>query len=349
MHTAKLGNTDLVVSRICLGTMTWGQQNTEAEAHAQLDTAMAHGVNFIDTAEMYPVPTKADTQGRTESYIGTWLKHQARDKVILASKVAGPARQVTWIRNGPKVSGAQIEAAIETSLQRLQTDYLDLYQIHWPERYTPIFGEWQFDPTKDRPDATPILEQLEALDRIIRAGKVRYIGLSNETPYGVMEFLRVAERSGSGLPKVATVQNAYSLVNRIYEHGQTEIAHYENIPLLAYSPLAFGQLTAKHRNGAFAPNSRLALFESSFGARYRRPALADAMQPYFDLAAQVGMTPATLALAWVNTRWFVGANIIGATTLAQLEENIKSDDVTLSPDVVAEIDRIHSVYLEPAQ
>ena len=164
-----------------------------------------------------------------------------------------------------------------------------------------------------------------------------------------LEFLRVAERSGSGLPKVATVQNAYSLVNRIYEHGQTEIAHYENIPLLAYSPLAFGQLTAKHRHGAFAPNSRLALFESSFGARYRRPALADAMQPYFDLAAQLGMTPATLALAWVNTRWFVGANIIGATTLAQLEENIKSDDVTLSPDVVAEIDRIHSVYLEPAQ
>ena len=345
MHTAKLGNTDLVVSRICLGTMTWGQQNTEAEAHAQLDYAMAHGVNFIDTAEMYPVPTKEATQGRTESYIGTWLKSQPRDKVILASKVSGPARQVTWIRNGPKVSGAQIEAAIDTSLKRLQTDYLDLYQIHWPERYTPIFGEWQFEPAKDRPDATPILEQLEAFDRIIRAGKVRYIGLSNETPYGVMEFLRVAERHG--LPKIATVQNAYSLVNRIYEDGHTEIAHHENVPLLAYSPLAFGQLSGKHRNG-YAANSRLALFENTFGARYRRPALASAMQPYFDLAQKLGMTPATLALAWVNTRWFVGSNIIGATTMEQLAENIASATVTLSDDAVAEIERIHAAYLEPA-
>ena len=346
MDYRKLGDTELKVSKICLGTMTWGEQNTEADAHAQLDYAMAHGVNFIDTAEMYPVPTRADTQGRTESYLGTWLKHQPRDKIVLASKVAGPARQVTWIRNGPKLSGAQIEAAIDTSLKRLQTDHIDLYQLHWPERYTPLFGEWQFDPQKDRPDATPVLEQLEALERIVRAGKVRYIGLSNETPFGVMQFIRVAE--AHGLPRVASIQNAYSLVNRTFEDGLTEVAHHEKVPLLAYSPLAFGQLSAKHRNGV-APNSRLSLFESTFGARYRRPALAAAMQPYFDLAAKLGMSPATLALAWVNTRWFVGSNIIGATTMEQLAENIASESVTLPLDAVAEIERIHSAYIEPAQ
>ena len=291
MQYRKLGETNLDVSKICLGTMTWGQQNTEAEAHAQHDYALAHGVNFIDTAEMYPVPTRADTQGRTESYLGSWLKHQPRDKIVLASKVAGPARQVTWIRDGPKLSGAQIEAAIDTSLKRLQTDHIDLYQLHWPERYTPLFGEWQFDPQKDRPDATPILEQLEALDRIVRAGKVRYIGLSNETPYGVMQFIRLAV--AHGLPRVVSIQNAYSVLNRAFEDGLAEVAHHEKVPLLAYSPLAFGQLSGKHRNG-FAPNSRLSLFEGTFGARYRRPALTAAMQPYFDLAAKLGMSPATL-------------------------------------------------------
>jgi aryl-alcohol dehydrogenase-like predicted oxidoreductase len=342
----KLGASELNVSKICLGTMTWGQQNTEAEAHAQLDCAMAGGVNFIDTAEMYPVPTRADTQGRTEQYIGTWLKHQPRDKIVLASKVAGPARQVTWIRNGPRLSGEQIEAAIDTSLGRLQTDYLDLYQIHWPARYTPLFGEWQFDPAKDRLDATPILEQLEALDRIVRAGKVRYIGLSNETPFGVMQFLRLADQHG--LPRVISIQNAYNLVNRAFEQSLTEIAHLEKVTLLAYSPLAFGQLTAKHRDG-FAPNSRLALFENNFGTRYRRPGLAAVMEPYFALAARLGMSPATLALAWVNDRWFVGSNIIGATTLEQLKEDIASAATTLPAEAIAEIERIHSAFLEPAQ
>ncbi|MEO7760686.1 MAG: aldo/keto reductase [Casimicrobiaceae bacterium] len=347
MHYRKLGASDLNVSKICLGTMTWGQQNTEAEAHAQLDYAMDQGVNFIDTAEMYPVPTRQDTQGRTEQYIGTWLTKQPRDKVVLATKIAGPARQVTWIRDGPKVTAAQITAAIDTSLQRLRTDHVDLYQLHWPERYTPIFGEWQFDPSKDRPDATPILEQLEALDRIIQAGKVRHIGLSNETPFGMMEFLRVAEKHG--LPRIVSIQNAYSLVNRSYERAHTEVTHHEKVALLAYSPLAFGQLTGKHRNG-FAPNSRLALFDGqTFGARYRKPTLGAAMQPYFDLADKLGMTPATLALAWVNDRWFVGSNIIGATTIDQLREDIASASVTLSPDSIAEIDRIHAAYLEPGQ
>jgi len=347
MHYAKLGRSELNVSRICLGTMTWGQQNTEAEAHAQLDYALASGVNFFDTAEMYPVPTREDTQGRTEQYVGTWLKHQARDKIILASKIAGPARQVTWIRNGPKVSAAQIEAAIDTSLARLQTDYVDLYQIHWPERNTPIFGEWQFDPAKDRPDSTPIHEQLEAFGRLVKAGKVRYIGLSNETPWGVMQFTRIADEMG--LPRVVSIQNAYSLVNRSFEQALTEVAHHEGVPLLAYSPLAFGQLTGKHRNG-FAPNSRLALFDGqTFGLRYRRPALGAQMQPYFDLAEKLGMTPATLALAWVNSRWFVGSNIIGATTLVQLRENIASAEVTLPPAAMTEIDRIHAGYLQPAQ
>jgi aryl-alcohol dehydrogenase-like predicted oxidoreductase len=325
--------------------MTWGQQNTEAEAHAQLDYALANGVNFIDTAEMYPVPTRADTQGRTEACIGTWLRHQPRDKIVLASKVAGPARQVTWIRSGPKLSGAQIEAAIDTSLARLQTDYLDLYQIHWPERYTPLFGEWQFDPAKDRPDATPVKEQLEALGRIVKAGKVRYIGLSNETPYGVMEFLRLADEHR--LPRVISIQNAYNLVNRAFEQALTEIAHHEKVTLLAYSPLAFGQLSGKHRNG-FAPNSRLALFDNNFGTRYRRPSVAAAMLPYFDLAAKLGISPATLALAWVNDRWFVGANIIGATTMEQLKENIASAATTLPADAIAEIERVHATCLEPA-
>ena len=347
MEYRKLGRSDLEVSKICLGTMTWGQQNTEAEAHAQLDYAVAHGVNFIDTAEMYPVPTREETTGRTEQYLGTWLRKQRRDKLVLASKIAGPARQVTWIRDGPKVSARQIEAAIETSLERLQTDYLDLYQIHWPERYTPIFGEWQFDPAKDRADATPILEQLEALDRIVKAGKVRYIGLSNETPYGMTEFVRLAEEHG--LPRIVSIQNAYNLVNRTYERSHTEVTHHLDVPLLAYSPLAFGQLTGKHREG-YAPNSRLALFAgTTFGARYRKPGLAAATQPYIDLAAKLGMSPATLALAFVNDRWFVGANIVGATTLDQLAENIASAAIKLPDDAIAEIDRIHSAYLEPAQ
>ena len=346
MDYRKLGSSDLEVSKICLGTMTWGQQNTEADAHAQLDYALANGVNFFDTAEMYPVPTRADTQGRTEQYLGTWLKRQARDKLVVATKVAGPARQVTWIRNGPKVCAAQIAAAIDTSLARLQTDYVDLYQIHWPERYTPLFGEWQFDPAKDRADSTPILEQLEALSRLVEAGKVRYIGLSNETPFGVMQFLKLAD--DHKLPRVVSIQNAYNLVNRAFEQALTEVTHHEKVALLAYSPLAFGQLTGKHRNG-FAPDSRLALFEPTFGTRYRRPTLAAAMAPYFALAAQLGISPATLALAWVNDRWFVGSNIIGATTLAQLEENIASAATTLPPDALAEIERIHAAYLEPAQ
>ena len=346
MDRRKLGASELDVSKICLGTMTWGQQNTEADAHAQLDYALANGVNFIDAAEMYPVPTRAHTQGKTEEYIGTWLKRQPRDRIVLASKVAGPARQVTWIRNGPKLTGEQITAAIDTSLARLQTDYLDLYQIHWPERYTPLFGEWQFDPAKDRQDATPILEQLEALDRIVKAGKVRYIGLSNETPYGVMRFLQLADQHR--LPRVVSIQNAYSLVNRTFEQALTEITHHEKVALLAYSPLAFGQLTGKHRDG-YAPNSRLALFDSNFGTRYRRPGLTAAMQPYFDLAAQLGMSPATLALAWVNDRWFVASNIIGATTMEQLRENIASAATTLPADAIAEIERIHAAYLQPAQ
>jgi aryl-alcohol dehydrogenase-like predicted oxidoreductase len=347
VHYRKLGSSDLEVSKICLGTMTYGQQNTESEAHSQLDYALAHGINFIDTAEMYPVPTRHETQGRTEQYIGTWLKRQARDKIVLASKIAGPARQVTWIRDGPKVSAAHIAAAIETSLRRLQTDYLDLYQIHWPERYTPLFGEWQFDPAKDRSDATPILVQLEALDRLVRAGKVRYIGVSNETPYGMSEFVRLAE--AHGLPRIASVQNVYNLVNRTFERAHTEVTHHLRVPLLAYSPLAFGQLTGKHRDG-YAANSRLALFQDTpFGSRYRKPGLSTAMQPYFELAQKLGLSPATLSLAFVNDRWFVGSNIIGATSLEQLAENIASADVTLSPDTIAEIDRIHSAYLEPAQ
>ena len=346
MEYRTLGSSPLRVSQICLGTMTWGQQNTEAEAHEQLDYAMAQGINFIDTAEMYPVQTSAETQGRTEACLGTWLRHQPRDKIVLATKIAGPARHSSWIRNGPKVTPEQIAQAVETSLQRLQTDYIDLYQIHWPERYAPMFGDWQFDPAKDREGDTPIHAQLEAFDRLVKAGKIRYIGLSNETPYGVMRFLHLAEMHG--LPRVVSIQNAYNLVNRQYEQSLTEIGYREQVALLAYSPLAFGQLSGKHRNG-LAPNSRLALFDDTFGPRYRRPDLAAAMEPYFALAARLGMSPATLALAWVNSRWFVTSNIIGATTMEQLRENIASAEVTLPPGAIAEIERIHAARLQPAQ
>jgi aryl-alcohol dehydrogenase (NADP+) len=345
MRMNRLGGSDLQVSQICLGTMTWGDQNTEADAHAQLDYALSQGVNFIDAAEMYPVPPKGETQGRTESYLGSWLARQARDRVVVATKITPPGRGFGWLRNGElALTRANVAAAVEGSLRRLRTDYIDLYQIHWPERYVPAFGKVHYDPTQERP-ATPIEEQLEALGEQVKAGKLRCIGLSNETPWGVMEFLRIARKTG--LPRVVSIQNAYNLLNRAFEGPLAEVARHEDVPLLAYSPLAFGHLTGKYLNGAQPPGARLTLYPP-FGQRYHKPNVPAASAAYAALAREAGMSPATLALAFVNSRFFVGSNIIGATTDAQLRENVASAGVTLSPDLLAAIDELHFRYTNPA-
>ena len=345
MRMNSLGGSDLRVSEICLGTMTWGDQNTEAEAHAQLDCALSRGVNFIDAAEMYPVPPKAETQGRTESYLGNWLARQPRDRVIVATKITPPGRGFGWIRNGElALTRAHVSAAVDGSLRRLRTDYIDLYQIHWPERYVPGFGKAHYDPAQERP-ATPIEEQLEALGEQVKAGKVRHVGLSNETPWGAMEFLRIAR--ASGLPKVVSIQNAYSLLNRAFEGPLAEVARHEDLPLLAYSPLAFGHLTGKYLDGAQPPGARLTLYPP-FGQRYQKPNVPAASAAYASLAREAGISPTTLALAFVRSRFFVASTIIGATTLGQLTENLDSAAVTLSPALLAAIDDLHFQFTNPA-
>ncbi|WP_437690274.1 aldo/keto reductase [Sorangium sp. So ce176] len=344
MHYRQLGDSELRVSELCLGTMTFGEQNTLEDARAQLDRAFEAGINFVDAAEMYPVPTRAETQGRTESYIGEWLSQRPRDKVVLATKIAGPGRPIPWVRDGSlAVNRANVRRAVEDSLRRLRTDYIDLYQIHWPDRYVPQFGATAYDPANER-SSTPIPEQLAAFAEVIRDGKVRYIGLSNETAWGVTQFSRVAEHLG--LPKPVSIQNAYSLINRTFDSALAEASRREDVPLLAYSPLAFGLLTGKYLGGP-PPGSRLALFET-FGQRYRKPNVDEAVQAYVKLARANGLTPASLALAFVRSRWFVASTIIGATTLDQLEENLKSAGVVLGKDVLAEIDKIHARYPSPA-
>ncbi|WP_437653582.1 aldo/keto reductase [Sorangium sp. So ce1182] len=344
MHYRQLGDSELRVSELCLGTMTFGEQNTLEEAKAQLDYAFDAGINFVDAAEMYPVPTRAETQGRTESYVGEWLSQKPRDKVVLATKIAGPGRPFSWIRGGSlAVNRANVRRAVEDSLRRLRTDYIDLYQIHWPDRYVPQFGATAYDPANER-SSTPIPEQLAAFAEVIRDGKVRYVGLSNETAWGVTQFSRVAEQLG--LPKPVSIQNAYSLVNRTFDAALAEASRREDVPLLAYSPLAFGLLTGKYAGGP-PPGSRLARFET-FGQRYRKPNVHEAVQAYVKLARERGLTPATLALAFVRSRWFVASTILGATTLEQLEENVKSAGVALDKDVLAEIDQIHARYPSPA-
>lgn len=345
MEYRTLPGTDLTVSRLCLGTMTFGQQNTEAEAHAQIDRAIAAGINFLDTAEMYPVPSKAETQGATEKIIGTWLKKQARDKVILASKVAGPNRGLDWVRGGPQLNRAQIIAACDASLQRLQTDYLDLYQLHWPARHVPMFGETYYDPAKEKPETPALEEQLATLGELVAAGKVRHIGISNETAWGVCEVSRLA-RDGK-LPRVATIQNVFNLINRTFEMGLAEACHREQVSLLAYSPLAFGLLSGKYIDNDQAPG-RMTLFPQ-FGVRYRKPEVAGATAAYATLAREHGITPAQLALAWVVRRWYVASTIIGATSLAQLDENLGCLKVNLTPELEAAIEAIHRKSPSPAQ
>lgn len=344
MKYRTLGEGSLQVSEVCLGTMTFGQQNSEAEAHAQLDRAFASGVNFIDTAEMYPVPPKAGTCGRTEQMVGNWLVGRSRDKVIVATKAAGPSRGLNWIRGGQLgFDLARLRSALDGSLQRLRTDYVDLYQLHWPARNQPMFGQWQYDPAKET-ESTPILETLEALATLTREGKIRCFGLSNEHPWGVLEFVRLAREHA--LPRPVSLQNAYNLLNRVYEHGLAEVCHREKIALLPYSPLAFGTLSGKYLDQPNAPG-RITQF-AGFGQRYGKINVSPAVAAYAALAGRNGLTPAQLALGFVYSRWFSASTIIGATTLAQLDENLGALAVKLPPSVLAEIDEIHLRYTNPA-
>ena len=344
MQYTTLGSNGPRVSRVCLGTMTFGQQNSEAEAHAQLDAAFARGVNFIDTAEMYPVPARAETSGRTEEYVGTWLARKNREQVILAGKATGPARGMNWIREGKHhFTRDNLRQALEGSLKRLRTDYLDLYQLHWPDRNVPMFGAYHYDPGQER-DATPLRETLETLAEFIQAGKIRHWGPSNETPWGLMTFLHLAD--AHGLPRPVSVQNAYSLLNRTWENGLAEIGHRENISLLAYSPLGFGHLSGKYLKDP-AASGRATLFPE-FTARYRKPNTAKALAAYVDLAERHGLTPTALALAFVHSRWCVAASILGATSLAQLREDLDATELTLAPEVLREIERIHLDTPNPA-
>jgi len=355
MQYTKLAHTNLNVSKVCLGTMTYGDQNTEEEAHAQLDYAMARGINFIDTAEMYPVPPKADTYTRTESMVGTWLKKQPRDQIVLAGKVSGPRRGLDWIRGGPpSLDRANIRAAIEGSLQRLQTDYIDLYQLHWPERNVPMFGQYQFDPAGEFESGVyqqgeerawvSIQNQLETLAELVQEGKVRYVGLSNEQPWGVMEFVRIAK--AYNLPHIASVQNCYNLINRGMEFGMAEVLYREQVGLLAYSPLAFGHLTAKYIDNPEA-KGRVTMF-LGYAQRYKKPGVFPASAAYAKLARAHGLTPTQLALSFVYHRWFVSSTIIGATTMQQLKENIDAWDTKLAPEVLQEIEHLHLTMMNPA-
>jgi aryl-alcohol dehydrogenase-like predicted oxidoreductase len=344
MHYTTLGQSDLKVSRVCLGTMTFGTQNSEADAHQQLDFALAQGINFVDTAEMYSVPPNAESYGKTERYVGTWLKRQARDRIVLATKISGPGRSMKWIRNGELAFNRKnIRAAIDASLARLQTDYVDLYQLHWPDRNTPIFGQYHFDPEKER-EFVPLAETLAALAELVKEGKVRQVGLSNETPWGVMQFLHLAEKYQ--LPRVVSVQNAFNLLNRTWEMGLSEIGFRENVALLAYSPLGFGLLSGKYLADPGA-RGRLTLFQG-FAQRYAKVNVQPAVAAYAELAQRHGLTPTRLALAYVASRGFVTSTIIGATTMEQLRENIDGCLETLSADLVDEIEALHLRYCNPA-
>jgi aryl-alcohol dehydrogenase-like predicted oxidoreductase len=348
MKMNRLGKTDLLVSRICLGTMTFGEQNTEADAHAQLDYALARGVNFIDTAEMYPVPPSAATQGSTERFIGTWLKKTGRRQdIVLATKAAGPNANQTWIRGGRhNLDPANIRAALDASLQRLQTDYVDLYQLHWPSRNVPIFGANSFEPKKER-NSVPVEDTLGALDELVKAGKIRHVGVSNESPWGVCEYIKQSETRG--LPRIATIQNLYNLTARAFETTLLdEVCYREDVSLLAYSPLAFGQLSAKYVDDPQAVG-RLTIYPPTWSPRYLRPMVIEATREYAALARANGLTPAQMALAWCCSRWFVASTIVGATTLAQLEENIDAERIVLSDEVVKAIDGIHARYTNPGQ
>jgi aryl-alcohol dehydrogenase-like predicted oxidoreductase len=347
MKLKTLGQSNLLVTHICLGTMTFGEQNTENQAHEQLDYAFERGINFIDTAEMYPVKPSAETQGKTEQYIGTWLKNSGkRQELVLATKVAGPSRGMPWIRGGHNdLNAHNITSALNDSLKRLQTDYIDLYQLHWPSRNAPIFGQKEFNPALEN-EHVAIAETLDVLDGLVKAGKIRHIGVSNETSWGVSEFMKHAEQKQQA--KIISIQNAYNLMNRSFEQSLTETCFRENVGLLAYSPLAFGRLTGKYVGNPTA-EGRLSHFPENWSPRYMRPEVLEASAKYAALAHEYGLTPTQLALAWCYSRWFVASTIIGATNLQQLQENIDAYNITLSDDVLKKIDVIHAEMNNPAQ
>jgi len=333
--------------------MTFGEQVDEKAAHAILDRALERGIDFIDTAEMYAVPARAETYGATEAIIGRWLAARPgmRDRIVLATKVAGPSRGMAWVREGAGMTAKDIVASCEASLKRLQTEVIDLYQIHWPERHVPAFGQIYYDPKKET-SSTPILEQLEAFDRLVQQGKVRYIGLSNETPYGVHEFVRLAEQHA--LPRIATVQNPYCLISRGLENGLDETMHRLGVSLLAYSPLGFGLLTGKYDesgiSGPHAPKgARIARYESVRKQRWGRPESFEAARRYNALARANGLTPVQMALSFCYTNWRVASTIIGVTSVAQLDECLDAWGTTLAPPLLAQLDAIRWQIRDPAQ
>lgn len=343
MKYREIPHTDLCVSLIGLGTMTWGEQNSEAEGHEQMDYALERGINLIDTAEMYPVPPRPETCHETERIIGTWLASRGtRDKVILATKVVGPGPHVTHVREGNRLNRTNIKAAVEGSLKRLQTDHIDLYQLHWPDRPVPLFGTRDYSPPKTR-DSVPIEETLGVLWNLVEEGKIRHVGLSNETPWGTMHFLELA-RSGP-FPRMVTIQNSYNLLNRTFDSGLSEICHEEGIRLLAYSPLAFGRLSGKYRGGQRPEGARLSLWERF--ARYNGPNADAAIEEYARIADEAGLDLAQMSLAWINQRPHVASNLIGATNMEQLKSNIDSVDLELSGDVLKAIELVHQRFPNP--
>ena len=352
MQKVQLGQSDLHVTPICLGTMTFGEQVDEPCAHAILDRSLERGVNFIDTAEMYAVPARAETFGATETIIGNWFAKNpgARARLVLATKVAGPSRGMPWVRESGGLTPQDIAASCEGSLRRLKTDVIDLYQIHWPERNVPAFGQMYYDPTKER-TRTSLREQLEALAGLVKQGKIRHVGLSNETPYGVHEFVRLAEEHG--LPRIATVQNVYNLLSRGLENGLDETMHRLGVSLIPYSPLGFGLLTGKYDepgiDGPQTPrNARIGKYESVRKQRWGRPEALAAARRYNALARTHGLTPTRMALAWCYTKWQVTSTIIGVTTVAQLDEDLDAWGTKLSPELLGEIDKIRWEMRDPA-
>jgi len=344
MKYTTLPNTDVKVSKICLGTMTFGQQNTEAEGHSQLDFSFEKGINFIDTAEMYSVPARQETYGSTEEIIGTWFKKSGkRDEVVLATKIAGPNPLFTYMRDKNDFSPASIKFALDQSLKRLQTDYIDLYQLHWPERKTNTFGQRGFKIIEEGWEDN-IQQVLETLQGFIQEGKIKNIGVSNETPWGMMRFLEESKKHN--LPRISTIQNPYSVVNRSFEVGMSEICYRENVGLLAYSPMAFGVLSGKFLTGESHPNARINLFPQF--ARYNSENTREATRLYNEIAKDFGLTLTELALAFIEKQPFVTSTIIGATNLQQLEQNINTINVSLSEEIMVEVEKVQNNFPNPA-
>lgn len=345
MEFRQLGNTDLKVSLVCLGTMTFGEQNTEAEGHQQLNYALERGINFIDTAELYSVPGRAETQGSTERIVGTWLKDRSdRDQIILATKIVGPSPGLLYIRNPLDFKPASIRTAIEGSLRRLQTDYVDLYQLHWPERNSNRFSVRDYPCDPNDPWEDNFHQVLESMQQLVDEGKIRYFGISNETPWGAMRLLQLAEKHG--LPRCVSIQNPYSLLNRTFEVGLSEIAMREKMGLLAYSPLAFGLLSGKYHRGEARADARINQFKQM--SRYSRPTAHEATAKYLEIAEENGLSLAQMSLAFINSRPFTTSNIIGATNLEQLQENIDSHELQLSETVIEAINQVHESIPNPA-